>query len=197
MRYTEGHADQTRDRILRHAAADIRKHGPDAVSVSRVMSAAGLTHGGFYAHFPSKDDLVAQAMERMFEQAKRRFETVTEGLAGPAALAAFIDSYVSESHRDHPERGCPVAALAGDLPRMKGAMRRAYDKGFDGMVGRIERHLPEAMEGDRSALALSVISEMIGAVALSRAIADRATSERLLASTRASLKARAGLSGEA
>jgi len=196
MRYAEDHAGKTREKILRHAAADIRKHGPDGVSVARVMSAAGLTHGGFYAHFDSKDELVARAMEGMFDQARRRFEKATDGLEGPAALAAFVDSYLTVSHRDHPERGCALAALAGDVPRLKGLVRRTYDIGFAGMVARVESHLPEEHE-DRRALALSVISEMIGAVALSRALGDNETSEDLLAAARNAVKARAGLPGGA
>ena len=193
MRYSETHAAETRQKVVKEAAAQIRRHGPDGVSVAKVMAAAGLTHGGFYAHFKSKDDLVVGALKSMFEQSRRRFEVVTEGLTGPAALAAFIDSYVTTTHRDHPERGCAIAVLSGDLARLKGAARKTYDAGVAALVARIENHLPDTVTGDRHALALSMISEMVGAVALSRALGDPAASVRLLDAARIAVKTRAGL----
>ena len=193
MRYSETHAAETRQKVVREAAAQIRKHGPDGVSVAKVMAAAGLTHGGFYAHFKSKDDLVVGALQSMFEQARRRFETVTEGRTGPAALAAFIDFYVTTTHRDHPERGCAIAVLSGDLARLEGAARDTYDAGFNAMVARIEKLLPAGITDNPPTLALSLVSEMVGAVALSRALGDTASSVRLLNAARRAVKARAGL----
>ncbi|BCW91165.1 hypothetical protein sos41_43450 [Alphaproteobacteria bacterium SO-S41] len=193
MRYSETRAAETREKVVKEAAAQIRKHGPDGVSVAKVMAAAGLTHGGFYAHFKSKDDLVVGALQSMFEQSRRRFAVVTDGLTGPAALAAFIDFYVTTTHRDHPERGCAIAVLNGDLARLEGTARDTYDAGFAAMVARIGKLLPAEIAGDREALALSMVSEMVGAVALSRALGDTAASIRLLDATRAAVKARAGL----
>ncbi len=194
MRYSESHAAETRVKVVREAAAQIRRNGPGNVSVAGVMSAAGLTHGGFYAHFRSKDDLVAGAMEAMFEQARDRFFKETQGREGSAALAAFIDYYVSPTHRDHPERGCPVTALANDLPRLRGKARKTYDAGVQRMIDRIAVLLPGNVL-DRDALALSLVAEMVGAVALSRALSEPVLSDGILKTARQTLKARAGIEG--
>src|SRR5262245_31906728 len=118
MRYDSEHKERTRQRVLTEAAAAIRAHGPDGIGVAGLMAKAGLTHGGFYAHFKSKDDLVAQAISHMFEESRQRFLTHTDHADPAVALSRYIDMYVSERHRDTPEHGCPLPALSGDLARM-------------------------------------------------------------------------------
>src|SRR5215475_3628405 len=101
--------EKTKARVVKIAAQQMRKRGPDGVGVADVMSRAGLTHGGFYAHFESKDDLIAAAVREMFVQARQLFVTSTEGRDAIEGLRTYINSYVSRTHRDHPERGCAVA----------------------------------------------------------------------------------------
>src|SRR5215212_9091744 len=117
MRYSDRHKQETRTKVVRAAAAAVRAKGPEGLGVAEVMAEAGLTHGGFYAHFPNKEALVVAALEEAFGQSARRFARMTDGLSHAAALEVFVDSYVSPEHRAHPERGCPIAALSSDLPR--------------------------------------------------------------------------------
>ncbi len=193
MRYGEGHSEKTKNRVVKIAAAQMRKRGPDNVGVADVMSRAGLTHGGFYAHFESKDDLIAAAIGRMFEESRARFREWTEGKDQPDALRAYINAYVSKAHRDKPESGCAVAALSSDIGRQGSKARAAFDAGIMGLANAIGTLLPIEDAAKRRALALSMLAEMTGAVAAARAVSDQALSEEILSSARRSLRARAGL----
>ena len=192
MRYSDTHKQETRAKVLKAAARAVRAKGPDGVGVSEIMAEAGLTHGGFYAHFPNKEALVAAAVDEAFGQSGRRFGRMTEGMAPAQALAAFVDMYVTPEHRAHPERGCPIAGLSSDLPRQGEVVREAYERGVRAMVGRILSWLPESAP-DRESLAASLVAEMSGTVALSRAISNEADAERLLAEARARIKHRMGI----
>src|SRR3978361_1735054 len=108
MRYSDAHKEETRKKVLRAAAAAVRAKGPDGVGVAEIMAEAGLTHGGFYAHFPNKEALVARSMEEAFGPSRRRFARMTEGMSSTEALEAFVDAYVSADHRNNPQRGCPI-----------------------------------------------------------------------------------------
>src|SRR5204862_4389718 len=103
MRYSDTHKQETRKKVVRAAAAAVRKKGPDGVGVAEVMAEAGLTHGGFYAHFPNKEALVVAAIEEAFAQNGRRFNRLTEGMTARDALEAFVDAYVSTEHRVSPD----------------------------------------------------------------------------------------------
>ncbi len=193
MRYGPEQAEKTKERVVKIAAAQMRKRGPEQVGVADVMNRAGLTHGGFYAHFASKDDLIAAAVHRMFEEAQDMFRGATEDKERHEALRSYINAYVSKSHRDRPERGCAIAALSSDIHRQGRKARAAYDKGIASLLGKITALLPEQEGVDRRALAVSMMAEMTGAVAAARAVSDTALSDEILASARRSLRARAGL----
>lgn len=192
MRYSDTHKQETRQKVVKAAARSVRAKGPEGVSVAEVMAEAGLTHGGFYAHFPNKEALVAAAIEEAFGQSARRFGKVTDGLSKAEALATFVDLYVTPEHRAHPERGCPLAGLSSELPRQGPPVREAYERGVQRLVGRIADWLPDGM-ADRESLAASLVAEMAGIVALSRAIADDDEAERLLAAARGRIKNRMGI----
>ena len=191
MRYSDTHKEETRTKVVRAAAASVRAKGPEGVGVAEIMSEAGLTHGGFYAHFPNKEALVVAAIEEAFGQSARRFSRMLDGLDGARSLDAFVDAYVSSEHRDNTAGGCPIATLSSDLPRQGEPVRSAYERGVRALIGRLEGWLPD----DRRHLAASLLAEMAGAVSLSRAISDDADAARLLADARASLKSRMGLTG--
>ncbi len=194
MRYDEGHSEKTKNRVVKIAAAQMRKHGPDKVGVADVMGRAGLTHGGFYAHFDSKDDLIAAAVDRMFEESRARFREWTDGKDRPEALRSYINAYVSRTHRDKPESGCAIAALSSDIRRQGSKARSAYDRGVNSLLNSIASLLGEEDGVKRRTLAQSMLAEMTGAVAAARAVADETLSDEILASARRSLRARAGLS---
>ena len=193
MRYPDSHKEETRKKVVKAAAAAVRAKGPDGVGVAEIMAEVGLTHGGFYAHFPNKEALIAAAVEEAFAQSRRRFSRMTDGMSHEQALAAFADAYVSADHRANPQRGCPISALANDLPRQGRTVREAFDAGVASLIGRIEGWLPPAATEDRSGLAASLLAEMAGAVALSRAISDDAMAQGLLDASRRGVKARMGV----
>ncbi|WP_374576178.1 TetR/AcrR family transcriptional regulator [Phenylobacterium sp.] len=193
MRYDENHKAETRKKVVRAAAAAVRARGPDGVSVADIMGEVGLTHGGFYAHFRSKDALLAEAVREAFSQSRKRMPLFDDGLSDEEALSAFVDRYVSATHRDHPESGCAIAALSSDVPRQGAVVRQAFDAGVKGLIGSIARRLASAPAEDREGLAGSLLAEMSGAVSLARAMSDPAVSDELLAQSRRRIKARMGL----
>jgi TetR/AcrR family transcriptional repressor of nem operon len=193
MRYDSEHKERTRQRVLTEAAAAIRAHGPDGIGVAALMAKAGLTHGGFYAHFKSKDELVAQAISHMFEESQHRFQSHVDHEDPAVALARYIDMYVSARHRDTPEHGCPLPALSGDLARMPAAARKRFTAGFEGLTRSIAKRLKDMDKAAPERLAASMVAEMVGAIALSRAIEDAAASDRILKTSRDALKARIGI----
>ena len=195
MRYSETRKDETHAKLVKIAGRALRENGPDGVAVAEVMKEAGLTHGGFYAHFKSKDALLIEALEEVFASSKRKFLRAIDGMPPRHALGAYIDFYVSARHRDDRASGCPVTALNSDLPRQSGAFRAAFDAGTNAMVMGLERYIRDAgVEGDAHALAASVLSAMAGAVAISRAVSDRVLSDQMLETARESIKARLGVS---
>jgi TetR/AcrR family transcriptional repressor of nem operon len=195
MRYARTHKDETRRALLKAAGRQLREQGPDRLSVAGVMKSAGLTHGGFYAHFKSKDALLVETLADAFARSARRVEKLLEGLPPRPALATYIDFYVGEAHRDDAANGCAVTALNSDMPRQSKKFRAAFEAGVKAMTDALARRLAAAGIADAERLAPSLLAAMAGAVALSRTISDRDLSNEMLASTRAGIKARLGLSG--
>jgi len=191
MRYDPEHKERTHQRILAEAAKAIRTKGPDRVGVAEVMATLGLTHGGFYAHFSSKDDLIARAITFMFEQSRHRFEKVTANLAPAAALRAYVDFYLSKAHRDETGRGCVLAALSGDLPRLPADARARFTEGAQRLPAAVAALLRELGNPDADAIATSGVAELVGALAL--AIGDPERSDAILRNSNALVKARFGV----
>lgn len=193
MRYDSDHKSETRRRVLKEAAREIRAKGPGGVGVAGIMARAGLTHGGFYAHFDSKEALVAAAIETMFESAGRRFDMTAAGDDPRAALRAYVDFYLSPGHRDAREHGCPLPALSGDLARLDPEARTRFGQGVAGLTARLADALDRHGMADSEAAGGSMLAEMVGAVTLSRAVADPAQSDAILDRARASVIARFSL----
>jgi len=173
------------ERIVEEAARRIRERGTREPGIAEIMGAAGLTHGGFYKHFASRDELIAAASERAMHAAE---PLVTEVQSEPDPLAAFADWYVSTAHRDDPGDGCGVAALAVDAVR-DGAVRAAFRD-------QVTRYL-ELLEGmlgsedpDRRQRAAVTLSALVGAVVIARGLGDTPTSEALLADVREAVRER-------
>jgi TetR/AcrR family transcriptional repressor of nem operon len=192
MRDRASQKERTRLRVLGEAAAAIRTKGADRVSVTEVMTAAGLTHGGFYAHFDSKDDLVAQAITHMFDAVYGRFLSVTEGREPAAAIASWVDAYLAPPHRLDRANGCPVAILSGDLPNLSDRARERFAGGIERSVAALAKLAKKLGARDAEALAWSAVAEMAGALALSRTVSDE-RSAAILRNARANVKARFGL----
>ncbi len=190
MRYDSDHKSETRQRVLKEAAREIRAKGPGGVAVAGIMARAGLTHGGFYAHFESKEALIAAAIETMFESAARRFDRSAAHDDPGTALRAYVDFYLSPGHRDSREHGCPLPALSGDLARLDPEARVRFGKGVAGLTGRLADALGRLGVADPELAGASMLAEMVGAVTLSRAVADSAQSDKILERARASVIAR-------
>lgn len=193
MRYDAEHKERTRERVLTEASRALRAEGPHRLGVAEVMSRAGLTHGGFYAHFRSKDELLAAATDSAFDDARRMFDAALEGREPRTALKAYIDGYLSLIHRNARDRGCPLPSLAGDLARMGDDARASYAAGVRRLTARLVKLMEAAGVTETQTTAPSVVAELVGALALSRATPDEAEAERLLSASRTSLAGRLGL----
>ncbi len=193
MRYDAEHKQRTRERVLKEAARAIRAEGPHRIAVAGVMARAGLTHGGFYAHFKSKDDLVAAAIDEMFKDASARFFIAVEGVSPQMGLVRYINFYLSRNHRDMRGTGCPVVALSADLPRMEGLAQARYGQGVAALTAKLEGQLIAIGHNDAAGVARSLVAELVGALSLARAVGDLAQSDQILETSRRALKQRLGL----
>lgn len=185
MRYPKDQKADTKRHILEVAARSFRAKGPDHVSVGEVMSEAGLTHGGFYAHFKSKDALVAESVAVMFSDARSRTSPLDHALAGAEsdvrdALLRYCRSYLSSSHRDRPERGCPLPSLSADVARKGGAAADALARGLGAMSDRMARVLNRIGEDDAINKATAIVAQMVGAITLARTLGQTPESDKLL-----------------
>jgi TetR/AcrR family transcriptional regulator, transcriptional repressor for nem operon len=197
MRYDTEHKARTRERVLKEAALALREHGPDRLGVAEVMKRAGLTHGGFYAHFSSREALLAAAVEEMFAGVRGMFDRRTADMAPCEALQAYVRFYLSRSHRDARDQGCPLPVLSGDLPRMGAAGREHFAEGVARLTGVIAAKLEATGRPDAEAVAGSVLMEMIGAVSVARAMGPTPQSDALLANARTAVLARLGVGDDA
>ncbi|KUR75011.1 TetR/AcrR family transcriptional regulator [Novosphingobium sp. FSW06-99] len=174
MKVSKAQASENRDAIIRAAAAQLRLRGFDQMSVAEVARAAGLTHGALYSHFKSKDELAAAAIRAAFAQTLQAFTG--------ASMDDFLAWYLSASHRDHPEAGCPNAALAGEVARQPATTQQAFRDGLENFVGLAGETLERAGREHGRDRVITVFAAMVGGLALSRAIrdADPAGSDAIL-----------------
>lgn len=193
MRYDAGHKERTHQKLLHEASLAIRENGPDKVAVAGLMAKVGLTHGGFYAHFKSKEHLVADTIAYMFDDQIEEFNKRMQGLSLKQCLAQYIDRYLSMQHRELRDMGCPMAALNSELSRMPDSARQAFELGMKKSVEAIAAILQRLDKHDPEALAVSVLSEMIGALSVSRAVMDAKFSEQILNAAKVNIKTRLGL----
>jgi TetR/AcrR family transcriptional repressor of nem operon len=190
MRYDPEQKERTHRQILTEAASALRIKGPERVGVAEVMNRLGLTHGGFYAHFDSKDDLIAQSVTLMFDEAYARLLRMTEGRDPLQGLQAYVDWYLSAAHRDAPNGGCPVAAISGDLARLPNAARERYTEGVERLAAAITQLLQKLGSPKPATAAFSLLSEMAGALTCARAVISAPRSEQILRASRDMVKAR-------
>ena len=176
------------DRIVTAAARAIRRGGFEGVGVADIMKEAGLTHGGFYAHFDSRNAMMAEAMARAGQESAAR---LTQGMAlrksrGASDLRALVEAYLSDRHLEDIEAGCPVAALACEVPRQSPEVQEAAAQRVHGLLAIVGRALPPDAPADSAAL---LASQLVGALLLARALGNKARGQALLRATRRSLLA--------
>lgn len=185
MRVSREQAAENRDRIIDAAGRLFRERGFDGIGVANLMKAAGLTHGGFYGHFASKEDLEVQACARALAQSTATWRAMAAKVP-EAPLKGFLDDYLTARHRDRRGEGCIYAALAADVARQNSpALRRAFTTGLQPWIDTLVRIVPGRSRAARRQTALAYLSAMVGALILARAVDDAALSDEILAAARA------------
>ena len=178
MRVSREQAAKNREHVVDTAARLFRERGYDGIGVADLMKEAGLTHGGFYGNFASKEHLMAEACQRAFAGSAERWQGIIDA-RGPDALDTITQGYLSRRHVEHPGQGCAVAALGADVSRLSPPVRAAMTAGVKDQIAT----LASLGEGDREA-AMARYAAMVGALVLARAVDDPALSEEILASVR-------------
>ncbi len=177
MRYSQHHKSETRQRIIDEASRRFRRDGIDGTGLVPLMKALGMTHGGFYAHFASKEALVQASLDAAVDELNRKWQ---DPLA-PGQRQAFLASYLSARHRDNPGTGCPLPTLCAELG-LRGQPSPTADALAQRMAARLKDCELEAAGADRG---LVMLAALVGALSLSRAVADPSLSDRILGAVHA------------
>ena len=177
MRYGKEHKQATQRRIIETAGRRFKRDGIDGSGIATLMADAGLTNGAFYAHFASKEDLVATAVADQLRAQRASVSAQAPDLAG---LEQYVRAYLSVEHRDNPDDGCPSAALLDEIGRCPDAVKRAYTDGLLAMVDDIAARLAPQDPPSARTKTLSVFALMVGTLQLSRALADRQLANEVL-----------------
>ncbi|PHY17586.1 TetR/AcrR family transcriptional regulator [Caulobacter sp. BP25] len=193
MRYAPEHKQETRARVLKEAAKAIRAQGVQKVGVAEVMSRAGLTHGGFYAHFGSRDDLIAQAIDQMFLEGADQIKALSEGRSPAEGLVSYIGFYLSRAHCDARGAGCPIPFLSADAPRLNETARARTALGMRQLIDALAALFARMEHPAPLEAASSLLSELVGAVCMARIELDFERSELILMRARRGVLARFGL----
>lgn len=189
MRVSKAQAEANRERIVDTASRLFREHGIDATGVAELMAEAGLTHGGFYGHFASKDDLAVEACQRAGDEAGVTWAARAE--RDPShALKTLVDSYLTTAHRDGRSTGCFMPGLSVDVTRTENrALREAFTSGVRGCLDVLVDAVHGRTRRERRRRALATLAAMVGAMVLARAVDDVTLSDELLKATRLELLA--------
>ena len=181
MRYRAGHKEQTRAKILEAAAKVFRREGYHAAGVDEVMQEAGLTAGGFYTHFGSKEVLLAESLAPASAEAGISLNQDLKGVVGPARLQAFVDCYLSQSHLHRTEDGCPMPALVSEVARMGASVKASFEAIVRDLATQLQGHAAGAFTEDR---ALALLALCVGALGLARSVQDQSLADRILMACR-------------
>jgi len=184
MRYEPEHKTRTRDRIVRNAAQKLRAEGLSGPGVASVMKASGLTVGGFYKHFRSKDELLAEAIAEGFSESGEKIYSSLQKVPREDRWKELVRVYLSPEHCDHADVGCPVAALAPEMARAKLSIRKRISDLMKGRAQRWVEFMPGRTTGDRERNFLLIFTAMVGAVSVARILTDPADRQKVLADMR-------------
>ena len=184
MRYSAQHKAKTHEKVLKKAAEQIRRRGVQGTGIASLMGKVGLTHGGFYAHFPNKSALIAEATGPMLDEGVAAVIAAAEAAPDGQKVRAIINTYLSPQHRDSREV-CPVSGLAGEMGRQAGTIRNAYIRAIEDRLKLIARFLPGANESERRDRARLMMSGMAGTMMIAKAMTNREASDHFLEQARA------------
>ena len=186
MRVSRAKAAENRKRIIEVAAKLFRERGFDGIGVAELMKSAGLTHGGFYGNFASKEDLMAHACSYALKGSLDTLQNAVER-GGEDVLSAVASAYLSPAHRDRPGAGCTLAALGADAARHDSPVRGVFTQGVRSVVDLLMRLLPGKSKRAKRERALTIYASMVGAMVLARAVDDAELSKEVLQSVLASI----------
>jgi TetR/AcrR family transcriptional repressor of nem operon len=186
MRYVKGHGLQTRSRIVEEASYGLRQAGAQGMSVSDLMKLAGLTHGGFYAYFESREALMIEAFAAAMDRTMSQWRNHMDGIQAEERFDAFVEAYLRPGHRDDRAGGCVLPALGADIARSSQKARRAFARKLDEMIDLIATLLPGKPAQTRQ-IATGALATMMGTIALARAVGDKKLSDEILGAGRRAL----------
>jgi TetR/AcrR family transcriptional repressor of nem operon len=184
MRYEPEHKPRTRDRIVRNAARKLRAEGLSGPGVGSVMKASGLTVGGFYKHFRNKDELLAEAIAQGFAESSEKIASSLQNVPRENRWKELVRLYLSPEHCDHPDTGCPVAALATEMARTNLGVRKRISGLLKHRMGQWVEFMPGRTAAERERHFFVILGAMAGAVSIARILTEPADRQRVLASVR-------------
>ena len=186
VRYPDSRKEETHARIVASASELLREAGVNGIGVADLMRSVGLTHGGFYAHFDSKEALVGESVSTALGQTIAHLRAAAEEAPKNGARQAIAATYLNAKHRDHPERGCAAAALGADVSRLAPATRAAFEARLEEMLAMLAEYSGARGEAARDK-AIVMFSTMVGAMVLARAVRTKPLSEEILEAARQSV----------
>ena len=191
MRYSKEHKQETHARIVRKASVRLREKGAHGIGVSDLMKEAGLTHGGFYAHFDSREALVIEAFNYAMDRSTERWRKMAEETPPEKRFATIVESYLTALHRDDPGHGCAVPTLGPEIARESAKTRKAFAAKLDEMIEMMADQVPELPRRAARQQAIAALSTMAGALVLSRVAGSGEFSEEILGAGREAALGRA------
>ena len=188
MKVSREQATQNRERIVEVAAQLFRERGFEGIGIADLMKEAGLTHGGFYGHFSSKEDLIAEASARALTHSLALWSELAERAPGGDKLSTMADAYLTSKHRDNPGIGCLLAALGSDVSRQGPTVRRAVTDCVRSAFDLLAKLVTDKSKAARRQKAISTYATLVGTMVMARAVDDRALSQEILDAGLASVK---------
>jgi TetR/AcrR family transcriptional regulator, transcriptional repressor for nem operon len=191
MRYSKEHKQETHERIVKRAAVRLRERGAHGIGVADLMKEAGLTHGGFYAHFDSREALVIEAMAHVMDRSTERWRKLREQTPPEKRLATIVDSYLTPLHRDDPGHGCAVPALGAEIARESPKTRKAFAAKLEQMIDMLAAQIPDVPAKAARKQAMTTLATMMGTLVMARIAGNGEFSDEILAAGRDAVLTRA------
>ena len=192
MRYSREHKLETHARIVKKASVRLRERGAHGIGVADLMKDAGLTHGGFYAHFNSRDALVIEAFTHAMDRGTEHWRKLAERTPPERRLAAIVDSYLSTLHRDDPGHGCAIPTLGAEIARESPKTRKAFAGKLEQMIDMVAEQIPDVPRKAARKQAMAAVGTMMGTIVLARIAGSGEFSDEILAAGRDAVLDRTG-----
>ena len=191
MRYSREHKLETHARIVKKASVRLREKGAHGIGVADLMKDAGLTHGGFYAHFDSREALVIEAFAHAMDRSTERWRKLAEQTPPEQRMAAIVDAYLTPAHRDDPGHGCAIPTLGAEIARESPKTRKAFAAKLEQMIDMLADQIPDIPRKAARKQAMAAIATMMGALVLARVAGNGEFSEEILGAGREAVLDRA------